>query len=90
MLVGGAGEDTFILGDAIQSYYLGQGNEDYALIQDFNEAEDLVQLHGSTADYTQQYQDGSTYVFYQGSTSDLVAIFENIASVNFSSGFSFV
>jgi Ca2+-binding RTX toxin-like protein len=34
-LTGGAGADTFVLGDASGSFYLEQGNNDYALITDF-------------------------------------------------------
>jgi Ca2+-binding RTX toxin-like protein len=89
-LNGGVGSDTFVLGDANGAYYLGNGNLDYALIKDFNAATDIVQLHGSTANYSQQQQGGDTYLFYQGTSVDLIAIFENKASVNFSVGFTFV
>ena len=34
-LTGGAGADTFVLGNASGSFYLEQGNNDYALITDF-------------------------------------------------------
>ena len=42
-LDGGAGSDTFILGENDQVYYLGEGNDDFALITDFA-SEDTIQL----------------------------------------------
>jgi serralysin len=43
--------DTFILGDATQSYYDNMGIQDYALILNFDSSEDVIQLHGSASDY---------------------------------------
>ncbi len=43
--------DTFILGDASQSYYDNMGIQDYALIINFDSSEDVIQLHGSASDY---------------------------------------
>ena len=47
-MVGGAGKDTFVLGDAAGLFYDNQGGtanvSDAALIVDFNPAEDLIQL----------------------------------------------
>lgn len=43
-LAGGSGADRFVLGDAKKVYYTGQGNDDYALITDFNSIQDLIQL----------------------------------------------
>ena len=90
ILGGGLGADTFVLGNANQAYYLGGGDKDYALIRDFNAAEDIIQLHGSASDYTQQQQGNDTYLTYQGSTSELVAVFKNINSLNLNVGFTFV
>lgn len=48
-LLGGRGADTFVLGDAINSYYEGLGR---ALIQDFSaEQRDVIRLHGSESEY---------------------------------------
>ena len=90
VLGGGLGADTFVVGNANQAYYLGGGDKDYVLIQDFNAAEDIVQLHGAASDYTQQQQGGDTYLTYQGNTSELVAVFKNVSSLNLNTGFSFV
>jgi serralysin len=43
--------DTFILGNATQSYYDNMGIQDYALILNFDSSEDVIQLHGSASDY---------------------------------------
>jgi hypothetical protein len=55
-LVGGEGQDHFILGDANQAFYNdGDGTTaglgDYAIIRDFNRFEDTLELHGSAEDY---------------------------------------
>jgi Ca2+-binding RTX toxin-like protein len=54
-LTGGGGADTFVLGDATGSYYLGSGTADYAKITDFSIANDIIQLGGTSADYTITY-----------------------------------
>ncbi len=89
ILVGGAGADTFVVGDANGAYYLGNGDRDYALIQDFNSSTDIIQLQGAANDYTQQYQGGSTQIYHNnGGSSDLVAIVENTSAVNLFNGSS--
>jgi len=88
-LIGGGGADIFILGSASQSYYLGAGNQDYAVIKDFDASEDKVVLHGVAGSYTQQKQGNDIHLSYQGSSSDLVAIFENVESLNLGTGFVF-
>ncbi|WP_019507374.1 hypothetical protein [Pleurocapsa sp. PCC 7319] len=61
-LTGGQGLDVFVLGDPNNfnniegipvrtNYYNGAGNDDYALITDFNQSEDLIHLNGSRSDY---------------------------------------
>ncbi|MEL6471494.1 MAG: NF038122 family metalloprotease [Cyanobacteria bacterium J06623_4] len=74
ILGGGLGADTFVLGSAAQSYYIVGGNNDYALIQDFDASSDVLQLHGSAGEYRRwQYQDDM--YLYNG--NDLVAVLEN-------------
>ncbi|MEG4860392.1 hypothetical protein QUB75_23835, partial [Microcoleus sp. K1-B6] len=49
VLIGGRrGRDVFVLGDAAISYYQGTG---VALIQDFQQGIDRIQLRGSLSDY---------------------------------------
>jgi Cadherin-like domain/von Willebrand factor type D domain len=50
LFMGNKGADTFVLGDRNNCYYVGSGQQDYALIADLW-AEDKVQLHGSASDY---------------------------------------
>jgi Ca2+-binding RTX toxin-like protein len=41
-LTGGGGRDRFVLGDRNGAYYVGQGNNDYAKISDFNLRQDTL------------------------------------------------
>lgn len=43
-LSGGEGVDTFVLGQDDQVFYVGEGNNDYALITDFIFGEDIIQF----------------------------------------------
>lgn len=85
-----ANTHRFIVGNADSAYYLSNGHFDYALIKDFNTAEDTVQLHGSAGDYTQQQQGDDTYLYYTNGSSELVAVLENTSNVDLTQGFSFV
>ncbi|MDF0555318.1 hypothetical protein [Kamptonema sp. UHCC 0994] len=83
-LVGASGTDYFALAaytvpstpNAVQ-LYLGQGNNDYALVQNFQFAEDIIQLAGSPADYSQEVTNGNLYI-YNKNPKDLVAIVEGM------------
>jgi hypothetical protein len=50
-LTGGEGKDTFILGDRHQYYYAGDGENDYAVIEDFKLGTDRIQLKGDKSFY---------------------------------------
>ncbi len=50
LFMGNKGADTFVLGDQNSPYYVGAGQQDYALITDFW-AEDSIQLNGKASDY---------------------------------------
>lgn len=43
-LTGGGGSDTFVLGTNTQVFYDNQGNNDFALINDFNLNQDFIEL----------------------------------------------
>lgn len=52
LLIGGSGADTFVLGDANQMGYVGDGDGGFAFILDFNFLEqDKIQVKGSFEDY---------------------------------------
>ncbi|WP_413168105.1 calcium-binding protein [Capilliphycus salinus ALCB114379] len=46
-LTGGEGFDFFYLGSELSLYYVGLGSEDFALITDFNPAEDILFVGGT-------------------------------------------
>jgi hypothetical protein len=75
ILIGGRARDTFVLGDAHGSFYLGQGNIDYAEIKNFNRCNDNIQLAGSIQDYSISYANGISSVFHKDACGclDLVA-----------------
>ncbi len=77
-LNGGGGYDTFVLGDIYEAYYQGYG---YAIIEDFDQAQDMLAAHGSSSDYTfttgsNVIGDGATDTIlkYKG---DWIAVFED-------------
>ncbi len=74
VLIGNTGADKFILGDEDQAYYATGGDQDYAVIQDFNVNLDTLQLYGSAMDYQQVQQGNDTHLTRNG---DLVVILEN-------------
>ncbi|MEO1669896.1 MAG: hypothetical protein AAFR77_03775 [Cyanobacteria bacterium J06631_2] len=90
-LVGGAGQDLFILGDENQLYYNDrnsgtEGSTDYAFIEDFNPGQDQIQLKGDRNNYSLSfYPDGQgnalANLFYlqPGATPERVGILKNIS-----------
>jgi Ca2+-binding RTX toxin-like protein len=49
---GNGGRDRFIFGDARTAYYVGQGDVDHGIINDFSFADkDIIQLHGKAINY---------------------------------------
>lgn len=82
ILGGGLGRDRFVLGSTEQSYYTSDGDNDYAIIKDFDALSDVLQLHGSVGSYSHQ-QDGNNLRLLQG--GELVAILESTNELNFNS-----
>ncbi|MFB2836913.1 hypothetical protein [Floridanema evergladense] len=93
VLIGGSGADRFGLGfgrsssvSAIQRFYVGQGNNDYAYIVGFESGKDLLQLAGSPNDYTTTSgafsfagnRTSGVSIFYNG---DLIAAVEGVSSL---------
>ena len=74
VLIGGNASDTFVLGDNHGSFYVGNGNADYAEIQSFNRCNEGLQLAGSEQDYTVSYANGISSIYSNvGGASDLIA-----------------
>lgn len=75
-LTGGAGADTFILGDSNSVFYddvnpVMAGKRDYALITDFNPNEDKIQLTGSNS--------ASAYRYYTTEASGVPGVTQGTA-----------
>jgi hypothetical protein len=75
ILIGGRASDTFVLGDASGSYYIGQKDSDFAQIQNFNRCNDAIQLAGSAQDYSISYANGISSIYQKDACgcTDLVA-----------------
>jgi len=105
VLIGGSGSDTFVLANSSRTFYDdgtgGQGLADYAIIRDFNVAEDFIQLRRSALYVTGSSPQGlpsGTALFLDNdgvaglsANDELIAIFEGVAStVNLASRFTLV
>ncbi len=81
-LSGGAGADTFVLGDANGAFYLDgskPGGDRYATITDFDRQEgDKIQVFGSASDYTLTPYNNGIGINYKG---DLIGYVENTTDV---------
>jgi Ca2+-binding RTX toxin-like protein len=74
-LTGGGGRDKFILGDKNGAYYVGKGNNDYALITDFDLFKDSISI-GSFKNYSFALEGNNTINLFSGKdvkTRDLIA-----------------
>lgn len=80
---GSFGRDRFLLGNAGEDFYVGQGDKDYVLIGDFNPKEDQLIVAGDLADYKFDIYDdeyeGVIYKEFQISTKegDVIARIED-------------
>jgi Ca2+-binding RTX toxin-like protein len=74
-LTGGAGSDGFILGSTEQAFYVEEGADDFAIIDDYSLAEDdLIVVYGTAEDYELVTLDDANAVgiFYQGEAIGVV------------------
>jgi hypothetical protein len=86
-LIGGEGSDGFVLGypsisllnSPPQQFYVGGGDTDYALIQNFEQFSDVIFLPGSTQDYNLQPVNGNLNI--STASGDLVGIVEGVTSL---------
>ncbi len=91
---GGSESDRFILGDRTRAYYddgdaSTTGDDDVAIISDFNSDEDVIQLHGSPEDYTLVdfadlgEEETGTAIFLKGETNDeLIGSISNVVGLS--------
>lgn len=88
ILIGAEGTDLFNLGipsfppftSSTQQFYVGGGNTDYALIQNFQQLSDVILLAGLPENYSLQPANGNLNIFTTG--GDLVGIVEGVTSVS--------
>jgi subtilisin family serine protease len=92
-LTGGNGRDTFWLADANSVYYddgdaLTTGESDYALIKDFNQNEDFIQLQGTADLYSLDFftsaegSQNAALIYDPGTTArgETIGILENVTA----------
>lgn len=101
-LIGGGGQDRFVLGDSQQAFYndgqaLTAGLADFAVVLDFNANHDVIQLHGSAENYQLAEIPSSVgisgtgiYQTERGNTPELIGVVVGVTLTDMSSGFSFV
>ena len=61
-------------------FYVGQGDADYALVQNFVKGTDFIVLAGSNSDYIQQAVNGNLNIYTTQPNRDLVAIVQGLTS----------
>lgn len=90
-LTGGLGADRFVLGNASDIFYGSSGSADFAIIKDFDLSEnDVVQLQGSSSQYSLERSGRNTFIFLGSDDSELIGVVKGVAFANFNSGFAFV
>ena len=94
ILRGARGADTFVLGDAANTYYTGFGADDYTIIEDFK-FDDTIQLKGEAKDYfltAGRVVDGSsTTAIVEAESEDLIGLIKNANNISLSSDrFSYI
>lgn len=96
ILLGGEGNDRFILGNATKPYYdsskvLTTGEQDYADVLDF-QAGDIMQLHGKSYEYRLVVVGKDTQIWLDRPAPDaneLIAIVRNQTNLNLNDGNTF-
>jgi hypothetical protein len=81
ILNGGTGVDRFIVGANPYYFYVGESNNDYAQIQNFDVTQDQIQLPGSIDNYRFDLINNSVNIA-TADTGDLVAIIKDIPSLS--------
>ncbi len=96
-LIGGAGRDTFVLGDSSGTYYddgnlnnVGYG--DYARIADFNPFEDTIELYGSADNYQLRQMMGGTGILLETTgVNEGISLIQGVTNLDLNADyFSFV
>lgn len=86
-LIGAAGLDNFALAaygapsvpNAVP-LYVGGGNDDYALIQNFQKGVDTIELAGSLGNYTQEVVGSNLNIYINSPSKDLLATVQGVTT----------
>ncbi|MEH2295896.1 calcium-binding protein [Nostoc sp.] len=98
-LIGGAGADRFILGDAVNVFYddnntTSPGFGDLAIITDFDSSQDRIQLKGSPQDYLLQVVGSNTRIFLDklgGEQNEIIGLVQGVVGLSLeSNNFTFI
>jgi hypothetical protein len=86
-LTGGSEQDIFVLGDQSRLYYIGSGNNDFALITDFNVLEDQINVGNNQVIYTETtLNELGLGVAISSQNGDLIAFVQNANVSQFVTG----
>ncbi|ACB50264.1 putative peptidase [Crocosphaera subtropica ATCC 51142] len=88
--LGTAGEDSFVVGDATESFYDSYGQQDYLEISGFDASQDIIQLHGTANDYLigaspSGSNDQGIFLKVAGMQDELVAIVKDSNNLDLNS-----
>ena len=99
---GGAGSDTYVLGEVSGVYYddgdsITEGLNNYAVMADFDRLEDTIQLYGSPDSYSvnpSPFDADRAAIYFDsnndGTSDELIAVVENLAENEFFLNSSYV
>jgi regulation of enolase protein 1 (concanavalin A-like superfamily) len=98
VLVGEGGSDLFVFGDESGAFYTKSGEQDFATAWDFDVNEDVVQLHGTAADYLVTTDHPGlpegTAIWLRGGSGEadeLIGVLKDVTGVSLDSGiFSYI
>lgn len=76
---GGSGKDRFVLGDTKSIFYKAVGNQDYAIISDFQHSQDVIELKGKASNYhlSATSKNGISGTDISTTKGELIAIVQN-------------
>lgn len=86
VMLGGEGRDRFILADEQGVFYSQNGREEQAIIRNFVEGEDIIQLQGDPSSYQMHVTKNQTLLSYEG---DRIASLRDVNITTFDS-FDFI
>lgn len=92
LLTGNSTSDRFILGNETSAFYISNGNQDYGLITNFDQTQDVIQLAGKKQNYSLGMTDQGLGIFRDlPQQNELIGIVQGVNALDLNSGaFTFV